>query len=76
MDDCRSILTPRRIVELLKQLFWKQNRYAFNNAQYGHKGTESKDESRAGTRPIREPTTPSNPTVASPQAAKKADQTL
>lgn len=23
-----------RIIELLKQLFWKQNKYAFNNAKY------------------------------------------
>lgn len=33
----KKILIYRRIVELLMQLFWKQNRYAFNNSQYSHK---------------------------------------
>lgn len=31
-----------RIIDLLKQLFWKQNRYAFNNAKYP-KNNESRD---------------------------------
>jgi len=47
-------LTCDRIVELLKQLFWKQNRYAFNNSQYGHKESEPRDHSREKTTPIRQ----------------------
>jgi hypothetical protein len=31
-----------RIIDLLKQLFWKQNKYAFNNAKYP-KNNESRD---------------------------------
>ncbi|KFZ03635.1 hypothetical protein V502_10782 [Pseudogymnoascus sp. VKM F-4520 (FW-2644)] len=31
-----------KIIDLLKQLFWKQNRYAFNNAKYP-KNNESRD---------------------------------
>jgi len=37
------MLMPSRIVLLLKQLFWKQNRYAYNNLQYGHKAIELRD---------------------------------
>lgn len=47
-------LSCDRIVELLKQLFWKQNRYAFNNSQYGHKESEPRDQSREETTPIRQ----------------------
>lgn len=32
-----EMLTCGRIVELLMQLFWKQNRYAFNNSHHSHK---------------------------------------
>ncbi|KAF4626424.1 hypothetical protein G7Y89_g11735 [Cudoniella acicularis] len=43
-----------RIVALLKQLFWKQNRYAFNNSQYGHKEPEPRGQSREKTTPVRQ----------------------
>ncbi|KAE9376558.1 hypothetical protein N431DRAFT_332235 [Stipitochalara longipes BDJ] len=42
------------IVALLKQLFWKQNRYAFNNREYGHKDPEPRDHSRESTTPARQ----------------------
>jgi hypothetical protein len=45
-------LTPHRIIELLKQLFWKQNRYAANNNTYGHKASDSKEGSQDVTTPI------------------------
>jgi hypothetical protein len=44
----------RRIVDLLMQLFWKQNKYAFNNSQYGHKQSESTEVSRDTSTPVRE----------------------
>lgn len=31
------LANPLRIIELLKQLFWKQNKYALNNHNYGKK---------------------------------------
>jgi hypothetical protein len=49
-----DLLTFCRIVALLKQLFWKQNRYAFNNTQYGHKDSEPRDQSRDSTTPARQ----------------------
>ena len=42
----------RRIIELLKQLFWKQNQYAAKNNTYGHKGVHDRDESRDKSTPI------------------------
>jgi hypothetical protein len=36
------------------QLFWKQNKYAFNNSQYGHKQSDSAEGSRATSTPVRE----------------------
>ncbi|TVY43388.1 hypothetical protein LSUB1_G003338 [Lachnellula subtilissima] len=54
-----------RIVELLKQLFWKQNRYSFNNSQYGHKGSETRGQSREETTPVRQ-IDPAMPLGASP----------
>jgi hypothetical protein len=38
------------------QLFWKQNKYAQNNLQYGggHKQTETREGSRQDTTPSRE----------------------
>lgn len=41
-----------RVVELLKQLFWKQNRYAVNNNQYAQKSSEVGDGSQEKTTPI------------------------
>lgn len=42
----QALLTALRIVELLKQLFYKQNRYAANNSTYGPKAAESREGSR------------------------------
>ncbi len=36
------------------QLFWKQNKYAFNNSQYGHKQSESMEAFRDTSTPVRE----------------------
>jgi hypothetical protein len=41
-----------RVVELLKQLFWKQNRYAVNNNQYAQENSEARDGSQEKTTPI------------------------
>jgi hypothetical protein len=42
------------------QLFWKQNKYAQNNLQYGggHKQTETREGLRQGTTPSRESVQP------------------
>lgn len=43
-----------RIVDFLKQLIWRQNRYAHNNALYSYpsnKGSESKERSKEKTTP-------------------------
>lgn len=40
-----TVLTIQSIVELLMQMFWKQNRYAANNSNYGSKAVESRDTS-------------------------------
>ena len=59
-----NILTANRIVELLMQLFWKQNKYAQNNLQYGgaHKQAESREGSRQNTTPSRESVQPTENT--------------
>ncbi|CZR61475.1 uncharacterized protein PAC_11371 [Phialocephala subalpina] len=43
-----------RIIELLVQLFWKQNRYLRNNNQYGIKATGHRDSSREESTPVRD----------------------
>jgi hypothetical protein len=54
-----NMLTSNRIVELLMQLFWKQNKYAQNNLQYGaHKPAESREGSRQNATPSRESVQP------------------
>jgi hypothetical protein len=43
---------PSRIVDLLKQLFWKQNKYALNNQTYTEKKAgEARDQSRDNSPP-------------------------
>lgn len=43
-----------RIINLLVQLFWKQNRYLYNNNQYGSKATGHPDSSREESALVRD----------------------
>jgi hypothetical protein len=61
----KGLTVSCRIIDLLKQLFWKQNRYAANNNAYAHKVNESRDASH-------DKTTPVNPTVPSPKNQHQA----
>ncbi|PMD36850.1 hypothetical protein L207DRAFT_569010 [Hyaloscypha variabilis F] len=61
-----------QIVALLKQLFWKQNRYAFNNTHYGHKDSEPRDQSRESTTPARQMDRAMNGGVSAPLTTTSA----
>lgn len=66
-------LSGCRIIELLMQLFWKQNRYAFNNFQYGHKQPENITYLyRETTTPARDKSLSVKPTTSMAQALDPA----
>jgi len=48
------LLMVPRIVELLMQLFWRQNRYSANNLQYVYKGGQNTNRSSSKTTTVDE----------------------
>lgn len=67
------MLIRSRIVDLLKQLFWRQNRYARNNSQYSYvsnKTSESREKLRENDK-----TTASSSSLASSSEKGEANPT-
>jgi hypothetical protein len=56
------VLILCRIVGLLMQLFWKQNKYAFNNSQYKPKRPDLEGSSSDSAEPIRATSGAATPT--------------